>query len=141
MLEAIREFGQDGAVLLIGIALGAAWVATIAASNISYDQLDTADADRHVRELLKATSDPIAVILLLSGALAILGGALVAGLTALLSAFGFFTNRWTLAEPDRADESDRAAAPKKTQRAFAVSLTLVFTAVAAIAAAMLLFGV
>ncbi|MEL7042709.1 MAG: hypothetical protein AAGL90_14380 [Pseudomonadota bacterium] len=141
MLEPIREFGQDGAVLLIGIALGAAWVSTIAASNISYDQLDTADADRHVRELLKATSDPIAVILLLSGALAILGGALVAGLTALLSAFGFFTNRRTLAEPDRADVSDRAAAPKKTQRAFAVSLTLVFTAVAAIAAAMLLFGV
>ena len=103
MLEAIRNFGQDGAVLLLGLSIGAAWVVTMVAPNASYDHLSTSNADKHVRELLRATSDPIAVILLVAGGLAILGGALVAGITSFLAAFGFFTNRWTLANFKRGE--------------------------------------
>lgn len=141
MLEAIRGFGQSGATLLLGLAVGAAWIAAIVAPNTSYDRLDATRADNHVRELLKSASDPIAVMLLAAGALAILGGALVAGITSFLAAFGFFSNRWTLAGYKRGETPPDAKEKRKAQRAIAVSLTLIFTLVAAIAAGLTLFGV
>ena len=141
MLEAIREFGQDGATLLLGLAVGAAWIVAIVAPNTSYDRLDATRADKHVRGLLKSASDPISVILLVAGAMAILGGALVAGITALLAAFGFFSNRWTLASYKRGETPPDANEKRKAQRAIAVSLTLVFALVAAVAAALAVFGI
>ncbi len=139
MLEAVRDFGQGGAVLLMGLATGAAWIMTIIAPNVSYDRLDASRADGHVRQLLKSASDPIAVVLLVAGALAILGGALGAGVTSFIAALGFFTNRWTLSKLDKAPSG--AKRRRKTQRVVAVSLTLMFTLVAAIAAVLAVFGV
>lgn len=141
MLEAIRNFGQDGAVLLLGLSIGAAWVVTMVAPNASYDHLSAGNADKHVRELLKSASDPIAVILLVAGGLAILGGAFVAGITSFLAAFGFFTNRWTLANFKRGETPPDAKEKRKAQRAIAVSLTLVFALVAAVAAGLALLGI
>ena len=136
MLDAIRDFGQSGAILLLGLAVGAAWIAAIVAPNTSYDHLKGDDAEEHVRELLRSASDPIAVLLLVAAALAILGGALVSGITSLLAAFGFFTNRFTLPTGESAKESGG-----KTQRVLAVSMTLVFSVVAAAAAGMAVFGI
>ena len=141
MLETIRNFGQDGATLLLGLAVGAAWIVTIAAPNTSYDSLDATRADKHVRGLLKSASDPIAVILLVAGGLAVLGGALVAGVAAFLAAFGFFTNRWTLANYKRGETPPDANEKRKAQRAIAVSLTLVFALVAAVAAVLAVLGI
>lgn len=138
MIEAIRSFGQSGATLLIGLALGAAWITTIVSPNTSYDHLSAKQADSHVRELLKAGSDPIAVILLVAGALAILGGAMVAGIAALLAAAGFFTNRWTLANFKSSSAQDESS--QKTQRVLAVSLALIFTLLAAAAGIMAVLG-
>lgn len=141
MLDAIREFGQSGATLLLGLATGAAWITAIVAPNTSYDRLSANSADNHVRALLKSASDPIAVLLLAAGALAILGGAVVAGITAFLAAFGFFSNRWTLASFKRGETPPDAKEKRKAQRAIAVSLTLIFALVAAIAAVLTLFGI
>lgn len=141
MLETIRNFGQDGAALLLGLAVGAAWIVAIVAPNTSYDSLDGTRADKHVRGLLKSASDPIAVILLVAGGLAVLGGALVSGVTAFLAAFGFFTNRWTLANFKRGETPPDANEKRKAQRAIAVSLTLVFALVAAVAAVLAVLGI
>lgn len=139
MLDAIREFGQSGAILLLGIAVGAAWVAAIVAPNTSYDRLKDGAADGHVRSLLKSASDPIAVMLLVAGGLSILGGALVAGIMALVAALGFFTNRWLLPDAETAKSKDDTGG--KTQRVLAVSMTLIFTLVAATGAVLAVFGV
>ena len=140
MLEAIRTFGQSGAILLLGLAVGAAWITTIVAPNTSYDELDNADADHHVRELLRASSDPIAVTLLVACALAILGGALAAGVSAGIAAFGFFTNRWTLGSGSPSTRKKQDGTAGKTQRVLAVSFTLVFSLVAAVSAVLAVLG-
>ena len=140
MLEGLQDSIRGGAILLMGLAVGAAWIMAIVAPNCSYDRLDAGRADGHVRQLLKSASDPIAFVLLAAGAMAILGGALGAGITSFLAAFGFFTNRWTLS-------SLKGKAPagvkrrRKSQRVVAVSLTLMFTLVAAIAAVLAVFEV
>ena len=46
MLEIIREFGRDGAVLLLGLAVGAAWITAIVAPNTSYDNLSANQAEK-----------------------------------------------------------------------------------------------
>ena len=140
MIEALREFGQGGATLLMGIATGAAWIMAIVAPNVSYDRLDASRADGHVREMLKNASNPIAIVLFAGAALAILGGAIGSGITASLAALGFLTNRWTLASFKRGETPPGARRKRKTQRVVAVSLTLIFTLVSAIAALMALFG-
>ena len=141
MLETIREFGQDVSTLLLGLCVGAAWIVAIVAPNTSYDHLDEGDAEDHVRELLKAASDPIAVLLLVAAGLAILGNALVAGICALVAAFGFFTNRWTLANSQSSEAKASEQKPGKTQRVLAVSMTLIFSIVAAIGAALAVLGI
>lgn len=139
MLEAIREFGQNGAVLLAGLSVGAVWIAAVVAPNTSYDHLTDKNAETHVRELLKSASDPIAVMMLVAGALSILSGAMVAGVLALIAAIGFFSNRWTLASAKSA--AGKEEAPGKTQRILAVSLTLLFALVAATAAGLAVLGI
>ena len=139
MLDAIRNFGQNGADLLVGLSVGAAWIAAIVAPNTSYDHLTAKQAEKHVRELLKSASDPIAVIMLVAAALAILGGAMVSGILALIAAFGFFSNRWTLGSFKT--ESGKEEAPGKTQRILAVSMTLLFGLAAAAAAILAVLGI
>ena len=75
----------------------------------------------------------------LSG-LAILGGALIGGVGALIAAFGFFTNRWTLANASSGSGKKQDQKPGKTQRILAVSLTLVFSVLAAASAGLAMFG-
>ncbi|MEO1553430.1 MAG: hypothetical protein AAFR82_05800 [Pseudomonadota bacterium] len=140
MLDAIRQFGQSGSILLLGLSVGAAWIVAIVAPNTSYDHLKENDADEHVRELLKAASDPIAVMLLVAAALAILGGGLISGMAAMIAAFGFFSNRWTLANTPQKSDDDGDKRVGKTRRILAVSLTLVFSLVALSAAALAVFG-
>ena len=140
MLETIREFGQDVAVLLLGLCVGAAWIVAIVAPNTSYDHLDEQEAEDHVRELLKSASDPIAVLLLVAAGLAILGNSLIAGVCALIAAFGFFTNRWTLANAKSDDAKSGDQKPGKTQRILAVSMTLIFSVVAAAGAVLTVLG-
>ena len=139
MLDTIRDFGQNGAALLIGLSVGAAWIAAIVSPNTSYDHLTAIQAEKHVRELLKSASDPIAVILLVAAGLAILGGATVSGILSLIAAAGFFSNRWTLASIKSGDGKEEA--PGKTQRILAVSLTLLFGLAAAAAAILAVLGV
>ena len=93
------------------------------------------------RELIKAASDPIAVLLLVAGGLAILGGILVSGIAALIAAFGFFINRWTLARASTKSKDPGEQNAGKTRRILAVSSTLVFSLVAAAAAVLAVFGV
>jgi hypothetical protein len=90
--------------------------------------------------IMFANSDPIAVLLLVAGGLAILGSALVAGIAALIAAFGFFSNRWTLANVKSSGSKKADQKPGKTQRIVAVSLTLVFSAVAAVGAGFAMIG-
>jgi hypothetical protein len=132
MLENFRDTFQLIGVLLNGIALGAAWIVTMAGPNISFDRL-AGRADAFVRAFLKGTSTPIAGILLAAGACAILGGAFVSGTCSLLAAFGFFSNRWILAGLGKAPRDGKGAS-RKGQRMLAMSLSLVFSLVILLAA-------
>ena len=64
----------------------------------------------------------------------------LAGITALIAAFGFFSNRWTLANIKSSGSKTADQKPGKTQRILAVSLTLVFSAVAATGAVFAMIG-
>ncbi|MDJ0921750.1 MAG: hypothetical protein QNI84_11525 [Henriciella sp.] len=140
MFEIIRDFGQASAALLLGLATGAGWVAAIIAPNSFYDELEDKSADEQVRGLLKAVSGPVTFVLLAAGALAILGNAYAAGVTALLAAFGFFSNSWTLAPHKKKEAAKVTQRRHKTKRVVAVSLTLIFTLVTAIGAVLAVFG-
>lgn len=89
MLEFIREIGQGGAAVLLGLATGAGWVAAVVAPNCFYDGLDAGRADRQVRNLLKDVSAPTALLLCAAAALGFLGGAIGAAICAGLAALGF----------------------------------------------------
>jgi hypothetical protein len=141
MLEFIREIGQGGAAVLLGLATGAGCVAAIVAPNCFYDGLDAGRADRQVRNLLKEVSAPTALLLCAAAALAFLGGAIGAAACAGLAAFGFFANSWTLAPTKKGEVPKGVRQRHKTKRVVAVSLTLMFTLVAAIGAALAVFGV
>ena len=141
MLEMIRELGQGGAAVLLGLATGAGWVAAIVAPNCFYDGLDAGRADRQVRNLLKDVSTPTAFLLLAAGALGILGGAIGAGVCAILAALGFLTNAWTLKGFKRGEVPQGVKRRRSSQRIVAVGLTLLFTLVAAIGAVLAAVGV
>ena len=141
MLEAIREFGQGGATVLLGLATGAGWVAAIIAPNCFYDGLDAGRADRQVRNLLKSVSAPTVFLLLAAGALAILGGAIGAGVCACIAAFGFFTISGSRRGFMIGETPPGAKRRRKSQRGVAVGLTLMFTLVAGIGAVLAVFQV
>ena len=106
-----------------------------------YDGLDAGRADRQVRNLLKSVSRSTGILLLAATALAFLGGAIGAAICAGLAAFGFFTNSCTLAPTSRENVPKGVRQNHKTKRIVAVSLTLLFTLVAAIGAGLAVFGV
>lgn len=141
MFELIRDFGQASAALLLGLATGAGWVAGVIAPNSFYDGLDAGRADTQVRNLLKSVSVPVTFVLVAAGALAILGNAYAAGVTSLVAAFGFFSNNWTLAPQKKSSAPKGVKRRRKTERIVAVSLTLIFTFVTAIAAVLAVFGI
>lgn len=141
MIETIRVFSGDLAVLLIGIAVGAAWVCTMVGPNVFYDKLDGSRANTQVRALIMSGSTPIAGILLAAACCALLGGAIGAACTALFAAGGFFSNRWTLAAHARGSTPPGARRRKKSQQVVAVGFSLMFLLAAAIAGVLAIVGI
>lgn len=141
MLDGLRDFSLALSIAFFGFASGAAWIAAVVSPNTSYDRLDYSRADGHVRTLLINASGHIALVLLAASALAVLGGAIGSGIVGALAACGFFTNSWTLAPKKRGDAPKGVRQRKKTQRVVAVSLTLIFTLVAIIAAGLAIFRI
>ncbi|MEQ8558079.1 MAG: hypothetical protein RIB03_07140 [Henriciella sp.] len=133
MLDGLRDIAQALSIALFGFSSGSAWIAAIVSPNTSYDRLDYSRADGHVRTLLISASNHIAFVLLAASALAVLAGAIGAGIVGGLSAAGFFTNRWTLAPKKKGEAPKGVRSSNKTKRVVAVSLTLIFTLVSVIA--------
>lgn len=141
MFDSIQSVAGGLAVLAAAFATGAAWIITIAAPNCSFDRLDYSRADGHVRQLMRNTSGPIAVILLAACALAVLAGAYGSATLSGLAAIGFLSNNWTLAPRKKSEAPPGVRQRKKSQRIVAVSLSLMFSAVAGIAAILAVFNV
>ncbi|MEM7660897.1 MAG: hypothetical protein AAF292_01505 [Pseudomonadota bacterium] len=141
MLGALQALATALALLLIGMAIGAGWICTIAAPNHFYDKLDGGRANTQVRGLLLVGSTPIAGMLLGSAAAAILTGAYAAGVVSFVAALGFFSNRWTLAPFKKGETPPGAKRNKSSQRVVAVGLSLVFLLVAIVAAVLLVLGI
>ncbi|MEE9380243.1 MAG: hypothetical protein V3V03_02450 [Hyphomonadaceae bacterium] len=141
MFDAIQNVAGGFATVLLGIATGAAWIATIVGPNCSYDRLDASRADGHVRKLLVDASTPISGVLLAGGAFAVLGGSFGAAILSILAAFGFFSNRWTLASRKRGTTPPGVRRKRKSERVVAIGLSLMFTAVTAVAAMLAIFGI
>ncbi len=141
MLDAIQSVSGGIAAVLIGMATGAAWIAAIVAPNCSYDRLDASRADGHVRQLLVNASTPVSGMLLAGMAFSVLAGSFGAATLSLLAATGFFSNRWTLAPRKKGNRPPGTRTSKKSQRIVAVSLTLIFTMVALVAATLAVFNV
>lgn len=140
MIQELAKLATYMGLIFSALAIGASWVVTIASPNCSFDELDGSRADRHVRELLHATSTPIAGMMLASGACFLLATSWAAGITALLAAFGFYSNRWMLA-PKTGKAPPGSRTSRKGQRAVSVSLSLIFMLVAVIAAILGMVGI
>ncbi|NBC21190.1 MAG: hypothetical protein GVY06_09150 [Alphaproteobacteria bacterium] len=134
MLGSIQSTAAAFSALLAGAATGLAWAIAVLSPNCSFDRLDYSRADGHVRQLLRDGSGLISGLLLAAAALGVLGGAYGAGILAVISAGGFFTNRWTLAPRKKSEGAPGLRQRKKSQRIVAVSLSLLFAAVSGIAA-------
>ena len=140
MIQELSKLASSLGLIFAALAIGASWVAAIASPNCSFDKLDGTRADRHVRELLYLTSTPIAGMMLASGACFLLATDWAAGATALLAAFGFYSNRWMLApKTGKAPHGSRTS--RKDQRAVSVSLSLIFMLVAVVAAILGIVGI
>ena len=140
MFQNLAALASNLGLIFSALAIGSSWVAAIAAPNCSFEELDGSRADRHVRELLHATSTPIAGMMLAAGACFLLATLWAAGATALLAAFGFYSNRWMLApKTGKAPHGSRTS--RKGQRAVSVSLSLMFMLVAIVAAVLGMVGI
>ena len=124
MFDMIQSVAGNLAVLMAALATGAAWIACIAAPNCSFDRLDYSRADGHVRQLMRDTSGPIAVILLAACALAVLASYYGSATLSGLAAIGFLSNNWTLAPKKKGESSPPPGVRhrKKSQRIVAISL-------------------
>lgn len=140
MFQNVSELASSLGLISCATAIGAAWVAAIASPNCSFDELDGSRADRHVRELLRQTSAPMAAMMLAAAALFALATSWAAAGTSLVTAFGFFSNRWMLA-PRNGKKPKGVRTSRKSQRAMSVSFSLVFTLAAVIAALLGVIGV
>lgn len=141
MVEALQVYLVEVALLLIGIAIGGAWVCTMLGPNVFFDKLDGSRANTQVKALLGAGSTPIAGLLLAAGCCAILGGYLGSGILSLIASLGFFLNRWTLAGFKRGETPPGASRRRKSQQVVAVGFSLLFLLVAIIAAILLIIGI
>lgn len=140
MLDALRQIGQSGSLLLLGLALGGAWMMAIVAPNVAHDRYDDQDANADVRAMLQAGSPQLGFVLLAATAFSVLAGHFVAAAASLLAAFGFFTNRWTLASHKQDQSVDESTGGEKTQRVVAVAFSLIFSVMILIAALLALAG-
>ena len=140
MFQGLAAITTSLGLVFSAMAIGASWVAAIASPNCSFDKLDGSRADRHVRELLHQTSTPIAGMMLASGAFFLLATSWAAGITALLAAFGFFSNRWMLA-PKTGKNPKGVKTSRKSQRQVSVSFSLIFTLIAIVSASLGVIGI
>ncbi len=131
MLDTLAPYATQIALVLTALALGAVWVTAIASPNCSFDKLDGSRADRHVRELLSQTALPIAVLMFIAGGAFLVATSIAAAITAFITGFGFFTNRWMLA-PRVGKLPPGAKSSRKGQRMVTVSFTLMFALTAVI---------
>ena len=141
MLESLRLIAQLASILFLGIALGGAWFVAIVTPNVAYDRQDGRRADADVRAMLKAGSPQIGFILLATCACGVLAGNYASAATSVVAAFGFFTNRWTLASFKPGEGPKDGEEAPKTQRVLAVAFTLIFSGVIVIAAVLALLGI
>ncbi|MAK59732.1 MAG: hypothetical protein CMK09_02015 [Ponticaulis sp.] len=141
MLENLQGVLSSLAALACGIAAGGTWIGVVVVPNESFDHMDYTRADRHVREVLKSGSTAIAGMLLAATAFAVLAGSFGAGAVAALAAFGFFTNRWTLAKRAAPSAPPGTRQRKKSQRIVAVALSLMFGLAAMAAGIMAAFRI
>ena len=141
MFTVLQTYLGAISAILIGIGVGGAWVCAILGPNVFYDKLDAGRANTQVKALLRAGSTPIAGLLLAAACCAFLAGFLATGILSLVSALGFFLNRWTLAGFKRGDTPPGARRRRKSQQIVAVSLSLLFLLVAMIAGVLAIMGI
>jgi hypothetical protein len=128
MFSALQPLFAQIGLVFASLAIGATWITAIAAPNCSFDKLDGSRADTHVRDLLRQTAVPIAVLMAIGGAGFLLGGSIGAGVTALTTAFGFLANRWMLA-PRNGKLPTGVKGSRTGQRTVSVSFALMFALV------------
>lgn len=125
---------------LAGGAAASGWTAGVLVANTAFDGLDHGRADRHLRKVLVATAGFQAVLLLAAAAAAAVTLTVGAASCAGLAALGLASNMWTLA-PRKDKAPDGLNKKNSTMRVVAVSLTLIFTLVAAAAAILAALGI
>ncbi|MDP3458233.1 MAG: hypothetical protein Q8S09_03065, partial [Hyphomonas sp.] len=97
MLGNLQTLLNNLGLMTCALAVGASWVASIVSPNCSFDKLTGARADGHVRELIHRTSPQLGFLMAVAGGLFLFGGSLIAGIVALVAAFGFYATRMLLA--------------------------------------------
>lgn len=141
MLERIGDLSGILAVMLIGIAIGGAWICTVLGPNVFYDKLDGGRANTQVKALLKSGSTPISGLLLAAACLAVLSGALGAGVVSAISALGFFLNRWTLGSHKRGTKPPGVRRKRKSEQTIAVGFSLMFLLASIVAGVLAVLGI
>ncbi len=141
MFETLNALAANVSGLFAAAATGAVFTATVPAAATSFDRLDYARADAHVRQLLLRVSAPAAAAYLAAAALAVLAMAFGAAILAGLAALGLIANRWTLAPRRKGEGAPGVRQRKKTQRLVAVSLSNLSAGVGGIAALLALLRV
>ena len=141
MFATLQVYFSGAAVLLIGVGIGGGWICTMLGPNVFYDKLDGGRANTQVRALLLAGSAPISGLLLAGACCAFLGGMIATGIVALLSALGFFMNRWTLAGFKRGETPPGARRRRKSQRVVAVGFSLMFLLTATASGVLAIIGI
>ncbi len=139
MLGNVQTLLNNLGLMTCAMAIGASWVASIVSPNCSFDKLTGARADGHVRELIHRTSPQLGFLMAVAGALFLFGASLIAGIVALVAAFGFYATRMLLA-PKEGKNAPGVRTRRKEQRGTSVALSLTFTAAAVIAGILGLFG-
>lgn len=140
MIENMQSLLNNLGLMAAALAIGASWVASVVSPNCSFDKLTGARADGHVRELIHRTSPQLGFLNAVAGLLFIFGGSIIAGVVALVAAFGFYATRMMLA-PKEGKNPHGVRTRRKEQRGFSVGLSLTFTAATLIAAVLALIPV
>ncbi len=129
------------AAALAGGAAASGWTCAVIVANVAFDGLDYNRADRQLRRTLLVASNFQAVLLGVAAVMALIGGAIAAFVTCLLTALGFLSNVWTLAPRQKRGRVTGMRENRKGKRLVAVALTLVMTIMATGAAILSAMGV
>lgn len=139
MFEVFQPTLNNLGLIFCGLVTGASWVASVVSPNASFDKLTGARADGHVRELIHRTSLQLGFLSAVAGALFLVAGSPIAGIVALVAAFGFYATRMMLA-PKEGKNKPGVRTRRKEQRGTSVALSLTFTGAILISMILGLFG-